>query len=71
MRADFVKQSNASWLFVIPRTAYFSNNRIEAAPLNPAKVLSHETESKKRTRKVRSQRHKTQSLRLESQNLKA
>jgi hypothetical protein len=71
-KIDFVKQSNASRLFVakvqtfefsdesglcealnlfslfvIPRTAYFSNERLEAAPLNPAKRPRLETQAKK------------------------
>jgi hypothetical protein len=49
-----------------PRTAYFPNERLEAAPQNPATLLSHETEPKRRMLKVRCLREKTKSLRLET-----
>jgi hypothetical protein len=45
--------------------------KFEAAPWNPTKPLSHETDSKRRRRKARCQREKTQSLRHEIENLEA
>jgi hypothetical protein len=65
------KALNLYKLFVKPRAAYFSNKRLEAAPLNPAKPLSHESQSKRRMLKARCLREKTESLTLEISTLEA